>query len=340
MTSPTFGSCCSGRRFGFGQAWWRAGLAVRIGAIGCAVAASLASHGEDDVVVDDGADTPAEVHGRQAEYDLQESFDLNMFNARTHGNGIQFTNPRPSPQNGKVPTAEPAGHAESQIVAKVRAFVEPQFQQITAMVDLSKPQERKLRLSLESEARRVAEEIDACRQKYLGVILKGQWGADPKQQQLMQQFQKDVQQCRERMRQVCRAGSLLAKTIPTTLDADQQAQLNAVVDGRLDCLWRSIVARQMIRFETSLGLDQGQHEALEALLVEVRPALQHSFGTAPHVLPYADVLVRLAILDIGSERLQTAVSARQSLVLWQYSQQIAGQRQHLESLGVLQKKVG
>lgn len=340
MTSPTFGSCVSGRRFGFGQACWRAGLAVRIGAIGCAVAVSLASHGEDDLVVDDGADTPAEVHGRQAEYDLQESFDLSVFNARVHGTGIQFTNQRSTPRNDRLPTAESAGHSESQTVAKVLAVVEPQFQQIAAMVDLSKPQDRKLRLAFESEVRRAVEEIDVCRQKYLGVILKGQWGADPKQQQLMQQFQKDVQQCRERMRQICRAGSLLAKTIPTTLDADQQAQLNAVVDGRLDGLWRSIVARQMIRFETSLGLDQGQHEALEALLVEVRPALQHSFGTAPHVLPYADVLVRLAILDIGSERLRTAVSVRQAQVLWQYSQQVAGQRQHLESHGVLQKKVG
>lgn len=340
MTSPTFSSCVSGRRFGFGQAWWRAGLAVRIGAIGCAVAVGLASHGEDDVVVDDGVENPAEVHGRQPDYDLQECFDLNVFNALAHGNGIQFTNPRPSPQNGKVPTAEPAGHAQSQTVAKVLAFVEPQFKQFAAMVDLSKPQDRKLRLALESEVRRAAEEIDVCRQKYLGVILKGQWGADPKQQQLMQQFQKDVQQCRDLMRQICRAGSFLAKTIPTTLDADQQAQLNAAVDGRLDSLWRSIVARQMIRFETSLGLDQEQHEALEALLVEVRPKLQHSFGTAPHVLQYADALVRLAILDIGDERLRKAVSGRQAQVLWQYSQQVAAQRQHLESQGVLQKKVG
>lgn len=322
-------------------------MAVRIGAVGFAVAASLASHGEDDLVVDDAAEhvadahgRQADVHGRQAEYDLQESFDLNMFNARTHGNGIQFANQRSTPRNGRLPTAEPAGHAESQIVAKVLAFVEPQFQQIAAMVDLSKPQERKLRLALESEARRVAEEIDVRRQRYQGVVLKGQWGADPKQQQLMQQFQKDVQQCRDLMRQICQAGSLLAKTIPTTLDADQQDRLTFAVDGRLDGLWRSIVARQMIRFETSLGLDQSQHDALEALLVEFRPKLQHSFGTAPQVLQYGDALVRLAILDIGDARLRTAVSGRQAQMLWQYSQQMTGQRQHLESQGVLQKKVG
>lgn len=325
--------------FGCGR-WRRAGLAVRVGAVFWAVAAGLAAEGEDDVVVDDGVENQAEIFGRQPDYDLQESFDLSVFNAPAHGNGIQFTNQRPSQRNDKVRAAEPAGHADSQTVAKVLASVETQFKQIAAMVDLSKPQARKLRLALESDVRRVAEEIDVYRQKYLGVMLKGQGGADPKQQQLMQQFQKDVQQCRDRMRQICRDGSFLAKTIPTTLDADQQARLTAAIDGRLDCLWRSIVARQMIRFEASLGLDQRQHEALEALLVEVRPSLQHSFGTAPHVPQHADALVRLAILNIGNERLRTAVSERQSQVLWEYSQQVAGQRQALESQGVLQKKVG
>lgn len=330
------------RQFCLGKMWRRTGLAVLVGAITWVVAASLAAHGEDDRVVDEAVENGAETSGQNAgqimDYDLGENFDRNVFDAFAQPHVASFGfSPRTT---GKVAANEPAAAAVSATVAKVRACVEPQFNQIATMVELSEPQVRKLRLALESGISQAADEIHVVRQNYRGVVLKVRnWGQDPKQQQLMVALQNDAQRCRDRLKQVCGSEAFFAKAIRSTLDVDQQARLTAAIEGRLDYLWRSIVARQMLKFDASLGLDQRQHEALEALLVQARPPLQHSFGTAPRVPQYADHLVRLAIVEIGNERLRTAVSERQAQVLGEFARQGAGQQQFLESQGVLQKRV-
>lgn len=324
-----------GWRLAWPAAWFRAGLWCLVHVV--AVAGGPAARGEDDRVVDDLVENAAETTDRQSDHDLEENFDRNVFDAHAHANGFTLMGGTRRP--GKAAAAEPGRAAESPTDAKVRACVEPQFQQITAMIDLAPPQARKLRLAIESDIRRAADDIDVQRHKYRGVALKGQWVQDPQQQRLMQQWQTDVQRCRDRMRQVCGSESFLAKSLPTTLDTEQQARLTATIDDRLDYLWRAVVARQMLRFDAALGLDQRQHEALETLLGDARPTLAHSFGTAPQVHPYADTLIRLAVLEIGDERLRTAVSGRQAQVLREFSRQGAAQRQFLESQGVLQKKV-
>lgn len=327
------------RPFGFGRMWRRrAGLAAWGGAITWAVAASFAAHGEDDRLVDDAVENRAGASPQSVDVDLGENFDRNAFDAGSYGGSTALTARSRPPDNAAA--VEPARAAESPTISKVRALAEPQFKRIAAMVDLSEPQARKLRLALESEIIRASDEIELHRRKYLGVVLSGNWQQDPKQRQLMEQWQKDIGWCRDRMRQSCGDGSFFAKAVPTTLDADQHARLADAIDGRLDCLWRSIVALQMLRFDASLGLDQRQHEALEALLVETRPALQHVFGTAGRIQLHADTLIRLAVLEIGNERLRAAVSERQAQALWEFARQAqaAARRQFLESQGVLQKK--
>lgn len=320
----------------FGMARMR--LAARLWAGAWAVAAALAgvptAHGDDDIVVDDRVEQPAETSGQDSEIDLGENFDRNVF-----GQQLGFSLSGGRGRQMKKPADRPAQDAAPPTDVKVRAALEPQFIRITGMADVSAPQVRKLRLALESDIRRAVDEIDVQRGTYQGATVKGNWMQDQRHQQLMQRWQADVQRCRDRLRQATGPESFLAKSLPSTLDAEQQARLTAAVDDRLAYLWQAIVARQMLRFDGSLGLDQRQHEALEALLVAARPALRHSFGTVDHAMQHADALVRLAILEIGSERLTKAVNGRQAQALAEFSRHAAPMRQFLEAQGVIQKKV-
>lgn len=294
------------------------------------VAGGAVAIAEDDRPVDDPPSAPA-AHVQSSFIDLGEDFDRNVFE-QPHGGFSLHGAAGPA---GPSPAGEGGRESGPGSLAKVRAIADERFARIDALCRLTEPQRRKLRLALESDVRRSAEVIDAVRRKYRGMRVNTQ---DPAWQKVFQEWQQDVTVCREKLRSVCDGDSLVMKALPTALDADQHAQFVAETNARRDCLWRSIVVRELVGFDTVLGLDERQHEELEALLLAERPRLRVGFHAPAVMFQFAPQLVGLSLARIEDARLASVVSPRQAKLLRQFAQAGVGIRQHIESQGLLEKE--
>lgn len=285
---------------------------------------------EDDRPVDDPTPTPT-ANGRDTFIDLGENFVQNAFDGNRHGFALRGT----SDVAGKPPAAGAVQTAETPILPKVRAIAEERFRRIDAFCGLSEPQRRKLRFALESDIRRTAESIDAVWRKYHGVIVNQ---SDAAWQALSHEWHKDVRSCQDRVQSLCEEDSLLMKALGSTLDAEQHARFVAETEARRDYFWRSMVAREMIALDESLGLDERQHEELQALLLAERPRMRIGFQAPVVVFHFTPHIVAMALGRIDDSRLSSVVSPRQVKFLKQAAQMGAGIRNHLESIGFLEKE--
>lgn len=287
--------------------------------------------GEDDRAVDD---VPLAIlqlqEQRQANrIDLGANFDQNVFHQQ--GGGISL---RPGPVRPAPTGADADQVPESSALMVARKLGDARLGQIDSVCDLTEAQRRKLRLAMESDIRRLAEDIEVGRRKYQGleVNLNDQEG-----QRKWQQFQQDVQHYRQRLQSLFDAESLLTKVLPTTLDSEQYARFNAENAARRSGRWRGIVATAMLKFDNLLGLDQRQYDEIEKLLLEREPALRVDRPATHQDRNAQQMLVGLVLSEIDAQRLQGIVSGRQWQLLAQIANQGKAMKSYIEAQGLLEQ---
>jgi hypothetical protein len=289
------------------------------------------ARGEDDRAVDDISPAARQMEERQQgnRIDLGSNFDTNVFQQSGNGFSLNHGRQRPSPTGGdgdQVP--------ESPTLGAARKLGEDRLTQIESVCSLAEAQRRKLRLAMESDIRRLAEEIDVERRKYQGVEVNFN---DQAGQRKWQQFQQDVQRCRQRLQALFDADSLFAKVLPTTLDAEQYGRLNAENAARRTHRWKALVATTLLKYDDLLGLDQRQHEEIERLLLEREPALRIDRPANRQDLHAQQMLVSMVLSEVDGKQLQGIVSERQWKTLAQLAQQGKAMRSYIEAQGLLEK---
>lgn len=334
----------------------RHGVPCRVALAAVTLAACLgqAGRGEDDRIVDDaeliamelGPNAPQVNNGQVI--DLEPQFDSNVLGQL--GPGIVIHNGGNVVVRGrgmvvaaggvqKQSTDATKGPQESPVVAAMRHVAEPAMTQIESLCQPSAEQKRLLRLAMERDVRRVAEEIERTRRKYVGVSVNLQ---DQAGQQKWQQFHQDLQTCRQVLQDFARGkDGLFGKVQPTVLAGEQYSRLETELDARRAQRWQAYVALALGRWDHLLALDQRQHDDLEKLLYQKRPALSVGGGFNPHMhgnafSQQAQWLVPLALADVGEQRIRAVVNERQWKILQRMMLQAKQMRPHLEQTGILE----
>ena len=312
--------------------------------IGLGVIAAGRAAAEDDRVVEEpaAAVAPAE---QQHLIDLGANFDANLFEQQGNGwvlrgglgNQVQgrvrmIVNGRVVLGGGNVAGAGDRP-AESPTHARARAVAEKRLERIDAACELTEQQRRRLRLAVESDIRRFASTIDAMRAKYAGVQVNLN---DQEGQKRWHQFQQDVEQCRRLLRTLFDGDSLFARTLTTTLAANQLADIEEETRERRAFRWRAMVAATLVRMDDMLGLSQDQHDAVEKALLGRQPALRVDALTPEQDNAHLHQnLVYLVLSGCDPEPLRATVSDRQWRSLSLLMNQGKSMRSWIEQQGIL-----
>jgi len=337
----------------------RHGCQRRVAVAALAIAACLgqAGRGEDDRIVDDAELALLEAGPNAAQIingqivDLESQFDTNVLSQL--GNGVVFHGQRVNGRRGgkfrgpvgaaidgqPQPSGTTKAAQESPVVTGMRSSAEPAMTQIESLCKPSADQTRLLRLALERDVQRVAEQINRVRRKYAGVRLNLQ---EQQGQQKWQQFHQDLQVCRQLLLDFVRGrDGLFGKVQATVLAGEQYTRLETELDARRAQRWQAFVALALGRWDHLLALDQRQHDDLEKLLLQKRPPLRVGGGFNPNMhgnafSQQAQWLVPLALADVGEQRIRAVVNERQWKVLQRMMLQAKQMRPHLEQTGILE----
>lgn len=297
-------------------------MPLTIAAVACAVALGAVARGEDDYPVDEvaPANNPQVVQG--AAVDLGANFDANIF----------FAGGLSTIVNQGAPVQDSAAAA-----AAVRAAFQKQGDDRLAKVDaicaLSAAQRAKLKRAIDADVRHLMDDIEPKRLQYQGVkatFNDKEW----------RQFQHDLQLCQQRVQGLFDAESLWEKALPATLDAAQLGRLTAENDARRAYRWRAIVTRALVGFDDWLGLDQGQYEALEALLVAKQPRLRldgPAWRAGSQDAANDTMLVPMVLARVDGKQLRAILNERQEQALRPMITSAAGWREILETRGAIEK---
>ena len=322
-----------------------------------------AGRAEDDRIVDD-AELALLESGQAAQMmhdgnlqDMQFQFDSNIFGSLGQvefANGVQQVIIRGGGkvviraglgnqvviQGGKPqPSGSPQDPAQVDVFSILRKTVEPQLARLDLACRPSAEQRRLLQLALDADVRRVADEIERERRKYVGVKVNL---GDQAGQQKWQQLHQDIQRCRQSLQSLDRNSyGLFAKVQSTVLAGEQYTRFAAESEARTAYRWKALVEAALSRWDEVLCLDRTQHENLEKLLLEKRPPLRAGggiFGNAMQMQQFqqAQWLVGLALAEAGEQRVRQVVSDQQWKVLSRTIPQAKQMRTHLEQSGVLE----
>lgn len=317
---------------------WRRPWSALVGVL--VVAAAGPAAGVDDRVVDEpvgGQEGAVQPHL----VDLGANFDPNVFEQRGNGwvlrggDAGNFAINR-LVINGRVlvPGTPRPATGESSSLARIRELGARQVTRVDEHCGLSPAQRRRLELAVESDVRRLAEDVDEVRARYGGVRVDMNSPAGQKQ---WHQFQQDVQGCRQRMRDLFNARSLFARALVTTLDDGQRDRIEREARARRSFQWRAMVVTALARMDDTLGLGQAQHEALEALLVAREPPLRVDEAPGGREDPHLQTtLVSMVLAGADVEGIRPLFSERQwrSLTVWM--NQGRAMRSWIEQQGVLE----
>lgn len=254
--------------------------------------------------------------------DLGANFDANLFDQQGGGfvlRGGGGTNPA----DGESPT-----------LARARRQAELRLGRLERICGLQPRQQRTLELAMESDMRRVAEQIDAVRRTYSGarVNMNDQTG-----QRTWHQFQQDVQRCRQRMQGIFGTGSLYAKVLVTTLDPGQLERIAEESRSQRSFRWKSMVAVVLLKLDASLGLTHQQHEALRKVLLAREPALQMEAPAEQSNSHAEQMLVYMILSEIDQEELRPLVTEPQWRMLSIFMNQGKAMRSWIEQQGLLER---
>lgn len=330
---------------------WRSGLAAAGAALAITVLLARCGCAEDDWIVADAELTALEsaaahrMHEGNVQ-DLQTQFDsqiLGLFGPFHPPQHIRLGGRR---VNGQQPQAAPAADdsAESPVLIGLRKTIEPRLTRLDIVCDLAAEQRRLLQLALESDVRRVAEDVDRDRRKYIGGTANLQ---DPAGQQKWNQLHQDIQRCRQVIQRFDQGtDGLFWKARGSVLTPPQRTKADADTEARLANRWKAIVNVALSRWDELLGLDRQQFEELERLLLENRPSLRMNgsglAGLGGHAQQFhqqfqmSPWLAGMALADIGEQRVRKVVNDRQWTVLSRAAQAGKQMRQSLEQQGLLE----
>lgn len=332
---------------------WRSSLAAS--ALAVTLMLGQGGRAEDDRIVDDAELAALESgaaqmqHGRN-EQNLQAYFDSNilgLFGPVHHQQRVVRRIMRGGGQmvvavNGQQPQAAPAADAsgESPVFIGLKKSSEPHLTRLDRYCGLSPEQHRLLQLALESDIRRVAEDVDHDRRKYIGATVNL---ADQAGQQKWNQLHQDMQRCRQVLQRFDQgADGLFWKARDSVLTAPQLTKANAETEACLASRWKAVVNVALTRWDDVLGLDRQQFDELERLLLENRPSLRVNSGTlpglggGPQLFQMSQALAGVALADIGEQRVRKVVNDRQWTLLSRAAQSGKQMRPHLEQQGLLE----
>ncbi|MFM7245256.1 MAG: hypothetical protein ACKO40_13950 [Planctomycetaceae bacterium] len=317
-------------------------VAARLVLIGLAAAGRAAA--EDDRVVEEPTAAQAQAD-QQHLIDLGANFDANLFEQQGNGwvlrggNGMQVQGRVRMIVNGRVvlgggnAVGADDRPAESPTHARARAVAEQRLERIDAACELTDRQRLQLRLAVESDIRRFAASIDAMRAKYAGVQVNLN---DQEGQKKWHQFQQDVGQCRRLLHGLFEGESLFARSLPTTLDAVQLADIETETRERRAFRWRAMVSATLVRLDDMLGLTQAQHDVVERALLARQPALRvDPLAPEQDNTHLQQNLVYLVLSGSDPEPLRAAVSERQWRSLALLMNQGKSMRSWIEQQGIL-----
>ena len=218
-------------------------------------------------------------------------------------------------QGAEKPNPQPATEGSLQKLASVRQQAIMRADSIEAVCSLSAEQKAKLILAIDADIQRLADEIDAVRRTYVGVRVNMQ---DAAGQQQWQHVHQNAQQCRQWVERACEEGSLFTKTLKQTLDREQGEALAASRLAGRENRWQDMVASSLLHLDDMLGLLQGQHEAIEKLLLEKTPPLRMDsvdMARQRGVMNNWHMVLCWMLFEVDSNRLKAAVNERQWKVL-------------------------
>ncbi|MFM7206544.1 MAG: hypothetical protein ACKO4T_07750 [Planctomycetaceae bacterium] len=303
------------------------------------------ARGADDHVIEQAEAAPV-ASEQQHQIDLGANFDANLFEQQ--GNGWVL--------RGNVNLVAPVGRQlilgngrrvvvrggpqvvgeqspESPAFVRARQLGEKRLERIVASSAVSAAQQRKLRLAMESDIRRFAAAVDATRATYAGVRVNLN---EPQGQKTWQQFQQDVQQCRQSLRQLFDAGSLFAAALASTLDAGQLAAIETEARARRSFRWRAMVVATLSKMDDSLGLTADQHELLERALIAGEPALRSEEPGPEQDNTHLQLnLVYMVLSGVDSGSFKQAMTERQWRTLALFMNQGKSMRSWIEQQGIL-----
>lgn len=307
------------RRTGWRTAAVR-GLAVA-GSAMLIVAAALAaspSRADDDRIEDAVAAATVRQDGQVI--DLISNFDANLFEQANglviRGGGMRLR--RPSP------TGTTEAPAESPAVARLRRQGQEQLERVDRTCGLSADQRTRLELALESDARRIAADIDATRARYAGAAVNFQ---QPEGQRKWQEFQQDIQRCRAQLQQAYGKDSLFIDLLGEMLDEGQQASLDKEMRARRSFRWRAMVAPVLLKMDETIGLDARQHALVERLLVAAEPRLVLDTSPGRRNAHAEQMLVYHQLSKIDTRLVRERLSERQ----WQAVSMMMNQGKAMKS---------
>lgn len=294
---------------------------VAVAAVILCMATSVAFlRAADDVVVEAIPDSDEESQPNL--HPLDQQFDQNVF----------------SDQPGWVlPNTDDGmgGDNRLDVLAMAGRLADRRLASIERICGLSPAQVRALRLVMESDIRRMAEEIGRTRAKYEGVVVDLN---DPAGQQRFNLLQQDAVRSRERVKGLFETGSLFRKALGTVLDEPQAGRLAGSRDRQRALLWKSLVLAAMLELDERLGLDQAQADAIERLLLEKTPPLRVENPPAELEQEHTQQAIVFAMLaEVDTKRLKAAVSSRQWRVLSRSIDQGRAMRANLEQQGVFER---
>jgi len=300
---------------------------------GC-VAACLVGAGaraEDDRAADP-PDAGAPERQQPHAIDLGANFDANLFEQQGNGWVLRGGPGGPRP----APSAAAGGEPDSPTLDRVRPLGAKRLARIDEACRLDAAQRQALRLAIESDLRRFAEEVDAVRAAYAGrqVNMNDQDG-----QREWHRFQQDVQRCRQRLRTLFDADSLFARVLPDALDAAQLARITSETEARLAFRWRAMVLSALVKMDDTLGLDQAQYEAVERLLLARAPALRSEEWPVGHQDAHLQLnLVYLVLAESDTRELRQAFSERQWRALAMLMNQGRAMKSWIEQQGLVEPR--
>lgn len=302
--------------------------------VACLIAGGLA-RADDDRAVAEPAAGPAAA-AQQHMIELGANFDANLFEQAGNGWVLRGDNQlrvrRPVGQ--APPDADGDQRPESAALRQARMLGEKRLARLDEACQLSEAQRLALRLAMESDIRRFADQVDEVRSRYEGLRINMNDQAGQKQ---WHQFQQDVQRCRNELRSLFDEGSLFGRVLAGALDERQLASVLTESRARRSFRWRAMVASTLVKMDDALGLSQRQHEAVERVLLAREPALRTDDTAAERDDAHLQMnLVYMVLAEADSGPIKAALSDRQWRALAMFMNQGKAMRSWIEQQGVLE----
>ena len=205
---------------------------------------------------------------------------------------------------------------------RLKLQVNLQIDEIDRACSLTEPQKQKLLLAASGDTKRIFDQVEVLRQKFLAV---------KNDQNGFNQIWQEINPIQMKFAAgIFGETSFFAKTVRSTLTAEQAPQYKKIVDSRRRYRYRAAIEASLVTLQNSVPLRSDQHEALAQLVLDsTQPP--HTFGQ------YGHYLVMYNLSQIPADRVKPLLDDRQWKLLNQQFNQFRGMKQWLIQNGMIPK---